>query len=125
MKKLILASLCAFIVVAVAIAPSATAQKGTVMAFSQFAVTNNHTVDTNWVSGTNILAMKVTISGMKAGGVSNAANVFIGPITGATAYVVAPGTVHTLETQPGTCLKLQDWWLRVGTTGDGITIIYQ
>jgi hypothetical protein len=124
MKKLIISSSLVFVLFALLTCPS-PAQQGTKTAFNQITITNLHTVDTNWVSGTNILTMKVTVMGLKAGGVSNAANVFVGPVTGTTAYVIAPGTVHTIETQPGTCFNMKEWWLRTPTTGDGIIIIYQ
>ncbi len=103
--------------------PSATGQQGIPTAFSQALITNGHTVSTNFFA-TNLKVMKVTLVGLKSAGVSNTADVFIGPISN-TVYNIAPGTCHIIETQPNSFIFLNQWWLRTPTAGDGVTVIYQ
>lgn len=93
-------------------------------AFAQFGFTNNHTVATNFAP-TNILALKATLIGLQAGGVSNTAAVYVGPSTNATYYIIYPGERHVIEVQPGTRISLNTWALRTPSTGDGLFIIYQ
>ncbi len=118
MKKLFLA----FVLGVLFILRPASSQQP--VQFAQFTITNMHTVATNFVS-TNMNALKVTLVGFQAGGVSNAADVFVGPSTNANYYRIGPGEVHVIETQPGTRILLNSWSLRTPTLGDGLLVIYQ
>lgn len=92
-------------------------------ASGQITTTNNHTVATNIVS-TNLVFTSATFIGLKAGGISNAAAVYVGPTTGAQYYVIYPGERHIIHWS-NRRYGLQNWWLRTPTTGDGIHVIYQ
>jgi len=104
--------------------PSSHAQQGVLTAFSQIVITNGHAVATNFAS-TNLKVMKATLIGLQAGGISNAAAVYVGPISNGQYYIIAPGERHIIETQPGSFIFLNSWWLRTPSAGDGLTVIYQ
>lgn len=120
MKKLI----AAIVIGLLALALLSPAQEK-LTAFFQFSVTNNHTVATNLLTGTNYTALRVTFIGLKAGGESNSTAVFVGPISNSTYYIIYPGERHIIDTQSNTKFNLKDWYLRTPSTGDGLTIIFQ
>lgn len=98
------------------------------IAYSSFIQTNLHTVGTNitW-NGTNIPFKRITLIGMKAGGISNAAAVYVGARSNETYYVIHPGERHTIEIAPplaGANGQSSTWWLRTPTTGDGLFCIW-
>jgi hypothetical protein len=103
-----------------------TSKAQTVVAPGSLITTNLHTVATNIVS-TNLMFYQATLVGMKAGGVSNAAIVFVGASTGQTYYAIAPGERHRIAppAKQGEKYNLNNFWLRTPTTGDGIYVIYQ
>ena len=98
---------------------------GTLTIFYQWSQTNLHTAPTNIANGTNIKCMKVTLIGLRSAGVSNAAAIYVGPTSNSQPYIIYPGERHIIETQPGTQIRLNDWWFNTPTTSDGIVVIYQ
>lgn len=120
MKKLLL--LLPFLVLAVFVIRPINGQESR-GASGQTTTTNNHTVATNIVS-TDTPFTSATFIGLKAGGISNAAAVYVGPSTGAQYYVIYPGERHVIHWS-NRRYGLQNWWLRTPTTGDGIHVIYQ
>lgn len=119
MKKLI-----AIIASTVLLAVLLPAQQGTLTKFGTFIVSNGVSTAQVMVS-TNLKVMKVTFIGVNSLGVSNSAAVFVGPSTNATYKRIAPGEEAIIVTQPGTCINLNDWYLRTPTTTDLITVVYQ
>ncbi len=125
MKKLILGLFAAFIVTVII---NPTPVKAQQIAYGSFIQTNLHTVATNitW-NGTNVGFSRITLIGMKAGGVSNAAPVFVGAKSNETYYVIGPGERHIIEISPptkGAVSQTAFWWLRTPTTGDGLYCIW-
>jgi hypothetical protein len=92
--------------------------------WTSFTATNNHTVATNFVTGTNIFATKVTIMGLKSAGVNNAGTVYIGPVSNATYFAISAGGTAVIEPDPGSTFNLKDWYFRTPSTNDGIFVIY-
>lgn len=123
MKKLPLL-LFPLALLALIVLPSRSAQ----IAFGQFTITNLHTVATNITdNGTNRSFMRATLIGCKAGGVSNAAPVYVGATTNLQPYIIHPGERHVIEVAPptkGDVSPSSSWWLRTPTTGDGLIVIY-
>lgn len=95
------------------------------LGWTSFTATNNHIVATNFVTGTNIFARKVTIMGLKAAGLNNAGAVYIGPVSNATYFAISAGGTAVIEPDPGTTFNLKDWYVRTPSTNDGIFVIYQ
>jgi hypothetical protein len=120
MKKLPLLVLLSVLLLA------SRAMSQTVTASSSFITTNLHSVATN-ITSTNLSFFQATLVGMKAGGVSNAAIVYVGSPTGMTYYAIAPGERHRISppAKQGEKYNFKDWGLRTPTTGDGLYIIYQ
>jgi len=119
MKKLLfLSAFIGFVAIAV------ISRSAVPAALGGLTVTNNHTVATNVLS-TNNTYLRATIIGLKAGGVSNSAAVFVGPNSNYTVYVIHPGERHIIDPRENSRLNFTDLWLRTPTTGDGLNIIFQ
>jgi hypothetical protein len=122
MKKLsLLAALPLFL--ALLVLPSMSQTR---VNFDQFTMTNAHAVATN-ITSTNLFFTRATLIGLKAGGVSNSAAVFVGPVSNSTYYVIAPGERHIIEVAPpqgGVTANFKSWWVRTPTVNDGITVIF-
>lgn len=81
------------------------------------------------LSASSLRCTKVTIQGQKSFRTDNTSDAWLG-FTGQEAdgdqgYRIAPGTVHTWLAPEGACYDLSEWYLDVGTNGDGAVVYYE
>jgi hypothetical protein len=125
MKKLL-------VLIALAMLVLFKAQSQTRSVWRTLYVTNGSlTVPTNFVAGlggqTNIYASRVTIIGKAGPRTTNTSTVYVGPIStnDFQPYPINPGAEVKLVAPDTAPFNLRDWFVDVGTTNDGITIIFQ
>ena len=93
-----------------------------VVKMSVIYVTNAHTAQTNFIS-TNIWFTRCTVLGKYSAANNNAGSVSIGD-TNSQPYTISAGGEYLIEAAPGTKMNFKDWYLKVGTINDGLTLIF-
>ena len=121
MKKIIALLLLAIVLIGGWSSP--TFADGGYVAPTTLIITNTSTSATVKFS-TNQKFKTCTILGLRSPQTTNTTMVFFGSSTNSQPYGVTPGGTVTITSQPGEFYNFSDFWLKVTTANDGLTIIY-
>lgn len=118
-----LAFVLALIILAACL-PKPVYAAGSLQAPVTLIITNTSTSATVKISSTVKKFKTATLIGLRSPQVTNTTMVWIGTSTNSQPYGVTPGGIVTITSQPGEWYTWSDFWLKVGTANDGLTIIY-
>lgn len=112
------------LILLVALLPKQVFAAGGLQAPMTLVITNTSTSANVKISATTKRFKTATIIGLRSPQVTNTTMVFIGTSTNSQPYGVTPGGTVTITSQPGEFYNWSDFWLKVTTANDGLTIIY-
>ena len=121
MKKIIALLLLAIVLIGSWSSP--TFADGGYVAPATLIITNTSTSATVKFS-TNQKFKSATLLGLRSPQNTNTTMVWFGSATNSQPYGVTAGGIVTITAQPGEFYNFSDFWLKVGTVNDGLTIIY-
>jgi hypothetical protein len=76
---------------------------------------------------TNLWVTKATLLGLKGGRTNNTSVAYVGVSSGndTQQFKLTPGGEVTITATEGTMINLYNWYIDVGTAGDGVVVYYQ